>query len=93
MDQRDPATVFNPSAVSPLTAAFNRFTYFEADNHVEVVRVRGEILSVLQSTMQAPGRHTPIARPQDVRFWETVDAHYMSSVLASLQTYLARHCP
>jgi len=93
MHERDRATVFNPSAVTPLTAAFNRFTYFEANNHVEVVRVRGEFLSVLQSTMPAPGNHTPIAKPHNLRFWDTVDAHYMTSVLDSLRTYLARHCP
>jgi len=92
MDQRAQATVFNPSEVTAMTAARNQWLYFEASNHIEVLRVDNEIVHDYFRLTGAPGNVTPIARPPEVRSYEQVDAHYIVTVIESIRLYLDRHC-
>jgi len=92
MDQRARATVFNPSEVTAMTAARNRWLYFEAVNHIEVLRVDNEIVHDYFRLTGAPGNVTTIARPPDVRAHEQIDAHLIATVIESIGLYLDRHC-
>jgi len=93
LDRHQPGTVFNPSELSVLTAAFNRFEYFEAPRLLEVLRVENEFVGLTHSIVGPPGEVTLIGRPAGVHFWEMLDAHGIRAVIASIKTYLDRHCP
>ena len=90
-NERGPATVFNPSALSPATTLLNGGGYISAWQNTNVYRVSGEFLHTLDR-LPAPGSHTVLARPPGAWPNEILDLHSMSSVLDSIREYLRRHC-